>query len=64
MPLDSGALYNVTNTIDTYVYRSLMVLNNISSASAASAFQAVCGFVLVFTVNLIVRKIDRENALF
>lgn len=64
VPLDSGALYNVTNTIDTYVYRSLMVLNNISSASAASAFQAVCGFVLVFTVNLIVRKIDRENALF
>ena len=54
----------MTNTIDTYVYRSLMVLNNISSASAASAFQAVCGFVLVFTVNLIVRKIDRENALF
>lgn len=64
VPLDSGALYNVTNTIDTYVYRSLMVLNNISSASAASAFQAVCGFVLVFTVNLIVRKLDRENALF
>lgn len=64
VPLDSGALYNVTNTIDTYVYRSLMVLNNISSASAASAFQAVCGFVLVFTVNLIVRKLDRDNALF
>lgn len=64
VPLDSGALYNVTNTIDTYVYRSLMVLNNISSASAASAFQAVCGFVLVFTVNMIVRKIDRDNALF
>lgn len=64
VPLDSGALYNVTNTIDTYVYRSLMVLNNISSASAASAFQAVCGFVLVFTVNLIVRRLDRDNALF
>lgn len=64
VPLDSGALYDVTNTIDTYVYRSLMVLNNISSASAASAFQAVCGFVLVLTVNMIVRKIDRDNALF
>jgi ABC-type polysaccharide transport system permease subunit len=64
VPLNSGALYNVTNTIDTYVYRSLMVLNNISSASASSAFQAVCGFLLVFIVNMIVRKIDRENALF
>lgn len=62
--MDSGTLYNVTNTIDTYVYRSLMVLNNISSASAASAFQSVCGFLLVFTVNCIVRKVDRDNALF
>jgi ABC-type polysaccharide transport system permease subunit len=62
--MDSGALYNVTNTIDTYVYRSLMVLNNLSSASAASAFQSVCGFILVFTVNMIVRKLDRDNALF
>lgn len=64
VPMDSGALYNVTNTIDTYVYRSMMVLNNISSASAASAFQSVCGFLLVFTVNMIVRKLDRDNALF
>jgi putative aldouronate transport system permease protein len=41
-----------------------MVLNNLSSASAASAFQSVCGFILVFTVNMIVRKLDRDNALF
>lgn len=64
VPLDSGALYNVTNTVDTYVYRSLMVLNNVSIASAGSTYQAIVGFALVFCVNLVVRKLDRENALF
>lgn len=64
VPMDSGALYSVTNTIDTYVYRSLMVLNNISTASAASTYQAIIGFVIVFAVNMIVRKFDKENAMF
>lgn len=64
VPMDSGALYDVTNVIDTYVYRSLMKMNNISMASAASAYQSVVGFVIVVTVNAVVRKIDKENALF
>ena len=64
VPLDSGALYDVTNTVDTYVYRSLMVLNNVSIASAGSTYQAIVGFALVFGVNLVVRKMDKENALF
>jgi ABC-type polysaccharide transport system permease subunit len=64
VPLNAGALMDVTNTIDTYVYRALMVNNNISIASAASTYQAVVGFVIVFAVNMFVRKIDRENAMF
>ena len=64
VPANSGALFNVTNTIDTYVYRALMQLSNISMASAASAFQAIVGFVLVFTVNMLVRWKNKENALF
>ena len=64
VPMDSGALYDVTNTVDTYVYRSLMVLNNVSIASAGSTYQAVVGFALVFCVNLVVRRLDRNNALF
>lgn len=64
VPMDSGALYAVTNTIDTYVYRCLMVLNNISTASAASAYQAVVGFIIVLGANLLVRRADKENALF
>ncbi len=64
VPLNSGALYDVTNTVDTYVYRMLMTMNNISVSSAASTYQAVVGFILVFVVNMIVRRHDKENALF
>lgn len=64
VPLDAGALYNVTNTVDTYVYRALLVNNNISTASAASTYQAIVGFAIVFIVNMIIRKVDRENAMF
>ena len=64
VPMNSGSLYSVTDTIDTYVYRALMQLNNISMASAASAYQAIVGFILVLIFNLIVNKVSKENALF
>ena len=64
VPLDAGALYNVTNTVDTYVYRALLVNNNISTASAASTYQAILGFIVVFAVNMLIRKVDKENAMF
>ena len=60
----AGALTNITSTIDVYVYKALMVNNNIATSSAAGAFQAIVGFLLVITVNGIVKKVDRDNALF
>lgn len=64
VPLDSGALYDTTQTIDTYVYRALMKLNDIGMSSAANFYQSIVGFFLVLLTNLAVRKIDRESALF
>ncbi len=64
VPMNSGALIDVTNTIDTYVYRGLMKTNNIGMSSAAGVYQSVVGFILVVTANLVVRKIDDESALF
>jgi putative aldouronate transport system permease protein len=64
VPMNAGVLFSVTNTIDTYVYRGLMQLNNISMAAAAGAYQSMIGFITVLTVNSIVRKLDRESALF
>ena len=64
VPQNSGALYPGTNTIDTYVYRGLLELGNISLSAAAGLYQSVIGFILVLGTNLWVRKIDPDNALF
>jgi putative aldouronate transport system permease protein len=62
--LDSGALYNTTNVIDTYVYRGLMQLGDIAMSSAAGLYQSVVGLILVLASNAIVRRISHENAMF
>lgn len=64
VPMDSGPLYPTTNVIDTYVYRGLLKLGDISMSSAAGVYQSLVGFVLVLASNLIVRKIDSDKALF
>lgn len=64
VPMNSGALYDVTNTIDTYVYRSLLQLGDVGMASAAGFYQSIVGFAFILICNFIVRKIDRESALF
>lgn len=64
VPMNSGALINVTNTIDTYVYRGLMETANMGMSSAAGVYQSIIGFILVITANFIVRKIDSDSALF
>lgn len=64
VPMNSGALYDVTQTIDTYVYHGLMELNNVGMSAAAGLYQSVIGFILVITANTIVRKVDSDNALF
>lgn len=64
VPMNSGALYDVTQTIDTYVYHGLMELNDVGMSAAAGLYQSVIGFILVITANGIVRKVDGDNALF
>jgi putative aldouronate transport system permease protein len=64
VPRNTGMLFDVTNTIDTYVYRALMQTGDIGMASAAGFYQSVVGLVVIITANFIVRKIDKESALF
>ncbi|MCL2035268.1 MAG: ABC transporter permease subunit [Oscillospiraceae bacterium] len=64
IPMNSGMLYNVTSTLDTYVYTSLVRLQNIPMASAAGLYQSFVGFVLVICANLAVRKLEPDSALF
>ncbi|MBN2221010.1 MAG: sugar ABC transporter permease [Vallitaleaceae bacterium] len=64
IPRNSGMIFSTTNVIDTYVYRGLMEQSNIGMSAAAGFYQSVVGFILVLSVNFIVRKISKENALF
>lgn len=64
LPMDSGPLFPVTQTIDTYVYRGLSNISNIGMSSAASFYQSFVGFAVVLVCNLIVRKVDSDSALF
>jgi len=64
VPQNQGALFAVTNTIDTYVYRGLLELGNMSMSSAAGLYQSVVGFILIICANLVVRKIEPDSALF
>lgn len=61
---DSGMLYETTDVIDTYVFRMLRTVGDIGMASSAGFYQAVVGFLLVLLSNLIVRRMDKDNALF
>ena len=61
---DSGALYPTTDVIDTYIYRALIQVGDIGMSAAVGLFQSVVGFVLILTTNFIVRRIDKDSALF
>jgi len=64
IPRNSGPLIEVTNTIDTYVYRGLVKNNNVGMASAAGFYQSIVGFLLVFGANYLVKKLDQDSSLF
>lgn len=64
VPMNSGAIIDVTQTIDTYVYRGLMNTANMGMSAAACFYQSVVGFCLVMITNTLVRRVSRENAMF
>ncbi|MNZ81272.1 putative multiple-sugar transport system permease YteP [compost metagenome] len=57
-------LYPTTDVIDTYVFRALMDLGDMSMAAAVGFFQSVIGFILVVSVNQLARKFSPDSALF
>ena len=64
VPQNSGMIMDVTQTIDTFVYRGLIVQPNIGMTAAASFLQSCIGFALVLAFNAITRKVSRDDALF
>ena len=60
VPKNTGALQNVTNTLDTYVFRAFRQTGDLGLASAAGFYQAVLGFVIVLSFNALARKYDKN----
>lgn len=61
---NSGSLYAVTSTIDTYVYNGLMSGGNLGMSAATGLYQSVVAFIFVMTSNAIIRKVSPEDAMF
>jgi putative aldouronate transport system permease protein len=64
VPRNSGALFSVTNVLDTYIYRGLMYNQNVGMTTAAGLYQSVVGFFLILIANHVVKKIDPDNGMF
>ena len=60
----NSMLFNTTDIIETYVYRSMMNSFNFSQSSAVGLFQSVVGFFIVLAANAFVKRLDPEYALF
>ena len=61
---DNGVLYDATDVIDTYVFRTMRTIGSPSQAMAISLFQACMGFVCVWGTNYFAKKKFSEGALF
>lgn len=64
VPMHSGLLADVTDTIDVFTYKALTQLNDVGRAAAAGFLQSVLGFLMVLGANALVRKVDPDNSLF
>jgi putative aldouronate transport system permease protein len=57
-------LYKSTDVIDTFVVRSLLQLQDVGMASAAGLAQSVVSLVILVTANTLVRRYQKNYALF
>lgn len=60
----NSLLYPTTDIIETYVYRATITNFNFSTASAVGLYQSIIGFLMVMGCNFVVKKIDKDYALF
>lgn len=67
IPITGGgtaALRNISEVIDTYIYKLLIQSQNISQSAAISFVQSVIGFILIFFANKIVKRYDPDRAIY
>ena len=61
---DIGALYETTDVVDTYVFRTMRVIGDMGISSAVGLLQSVVGLIMVLLTNYVSKKIDPETGLF
>ena len=61
---NNGQLYEATDVIDTFVFRSLLTSANMGMPAAAAFYQSLLCFIIIMLVNTIVKRIDEDYALF
>ncbi|WNQ12053.1 ABC transporter permease subunit [Paenibacillus aurantius] len=59
--LYSPPVYQVSDIIDTFVYRKGLVEVNYSYAAAVSLFKSVAGVILILGANYIAKRLDQEG---
>ncbi|BBH18787.1 sugar ABC transporter permease [Paenibacillus baekrokdamisoli] len=64
VPMNTGALIQTTNTIDTFVYRAMVQLGDVGMSAAAGFYQSIVCFFLILLANYAVRRYSKEDALF
>ena len=64
LPLNSGPLFEVTNVLDTYIFRAMRCMGDIGMPAAAGLYQSCVGFVFIMVSNWVVRRYDEQKALF
>ena len=63
----NGNLYETTNVIDTYIFRTFRegtVGNSYGLTSAVSLLQSIVGMILVISTNALSKKVDEDLGLF
>lgn len=61
---NNGLLFNATDIIDTYVYRTLMINFDVGMGTAAGLYQSIFGFCIIMVANHLIKKADPDYALF
>jgi len=61
---NNAALFHTTDIIETSVYRMVLSQNNFTTSTAVGLYQSLFGFTLVMVANGIVRRINKDYALF
>ena len=62
--LNNGRLFATTDIIDMYVFRSLFTSGGMERGAAAGLYQSLLCFITIMIANFLVRKYDKDYALF